>query len=312
MEPGSKPIVVVGSLNIDLVVHAGRIPAAGETLTGEDFQVHPGGKGGNQAVAVARLGYPVQMIGRVGNDDFGRRLLGQLSEAGVDARCVASTETSTGVAMIVVTPEGENSIVVSPGANASLRPADLDANLEEIRSAGIVLAQLEIPVETVLHLARLCAREGVPLVLDPAPAAELPEELTRAVAWFTPNETEAAFYRDVCWTGDESPAEIVQRLAGRGLRNIVLKMGNRGVYVATADGKSVALSSFAVEAVDTTGAGDCFNGAFATGLMLGKDVLESARFASAAAALSVARPGAQPSMPSRPEVDEFLRGQGRN
>jgi ribokinase len=301
----AKPVVVVGSLNIDLVARAARIPAPGETLLGADFATHPGGKGANQAVAVARLGYPVKMIGRVGEDGFGAQLRGHLTRSGVDIAAVRTSPGASGVAVIVVADTGENSIVVVPGANALLTPQDLDESIEIFRSAAVVLTQLETPLETIIHLADLCRREGVPLILDPAPAQALPEALLSKVTWFTPNETEAAFF-----TGNADNAEPVATANGlmeMGLTNIVLKLGSRGAYVATADGQRHRIPSFPVVAVDTTAAGDCFNGAFATGLALGLAPAESAQFATAAAAISVTRFGAQPSMPDRAEVQQLLK-----
>ncbi len=299
-----KPIVVVGSLNIDLVAHCVRIPVPGETILGKDFATHPGGKGGNQAVAVARLGYPVSMIGRVGDDDFGAQLRDHLTQAGVDMTSVKTSRGSSGIAVIAVADTGENSIVVVPGANALLTPQDLDKNSDLLRSASVVLTQLETPLETVLHLAELCLREGVPLILDPAPAQPLPEELLTKVTWLTPNETEAAFYAQHL-EGDD-PAATASDLVRRGVSNLVLKLGSRGAYLATSDGHRHHIASFPMNAVDTTAAGDCFNGAFATGLSLGMLPLESARFAAAAAAISVTRVGAQPSMPSRAEVQHLI------
>lgn len=306
MEGARKPIVVVGSINMDLVANTPRIPAAGETILGQDFQTHHGGKGANQAVAVGRLGYPVSMIGRVGDDAFGTELRAGLESACVDTTGVATSPGASGVAVIVVAESGENSIVVIPGANAHVKPADLDANIETIRSAGMVLAQLEIPLETVLHLARICARENVPLVLDPAPAATLPPELLEHVTWFTPNETEAAFFiGDPSNSTKESP-EIAKSLRSKGIRGVVLKLGARGAYLASPDGAMASIQPFHVRAVDTTAAGDCFNGAFAVGLLMGKDPAESARFAAAAAATSVTRVGAQSSMPTLNEVLDKL------
>jgi len=303
-----KPIIVVGSINIDLVANTERIPGAGETVTGQDFQIHHGGKGANQAVAAARLGYPVQMIGRVGDDAFGSQLRTGLETAGVDTASVATTPGSSGVAVIVVSGSGENSIVVIPGANAHVTPADLDANIEILRSAGLVLTQLEIPLETVLHLASICAREGVPLILDPAPARELPQDLFRHVAWFTPNETEAAFFagNTAGTTSARDQAPIAKILLEKGVQGVILKLGSQGAYIASADGLAQSIQSFPVHAVDTTAAGDCFNGTFAVGLLLGKSPVESARFASAASAISVTRPGAQPSMPEMAEVGQLL------
>ncbi len=306
MEDARKPIVVVGSINMDLVANTPRIPLAGETLLGQDFQTHHGGKGANQAVAVGRLGYPVSMIGRVGDDAFGTELRAGLENAGVGTAGVATSAGASGVAVIVVAESGENSIVVIPGANAHVTPADLDASIETIRSAGMILAQLEIPLETVLHLAAICARENVSLMLDPAPAAKLPAELLKNVTWFTPNETEAAFFiGDPSDSTKESP-EIAKSLMSKGIRGVVLKLGARGAYLASPDGVMASIQPFPVRAVDTTAAGDCFNGAFAVGLLMGKDPAESARFAAAAAAISVTRVGAQSSMPALNEVLDKL------
>lgn len=308
---GQKPIVVVGSINTDLVAIARRIPAIGETVIGTDFQIHPGGKGANQAVAVARLGYPVRLIGRLGNDSFGTQLRAHLMSAGVDLAGVATSEGTSGVAVIVVSHQGENSIVVTPGANAQVTPLDLEANIEIIRNAGIVLAQLEIPLETVEHLSVICTREGVQLILDPAPAKALPLEMFKAIAWFTPNQTEAEFFagNHANGTGKLPPAEMAALILSKGPAGVVLKMGGEGVYCASASGEKEFVPAFPVRAVDTTAAGDAFNGAFATGLMLGKSALQSAQFATAVAGISVTRAGAQPSMPDMAEVQQFLEAE---
>ena len=304
---GQKPIVVVGSINTDLVSVAERIPVVGETVLGSSFQIHPGGKGANQAVAVARLGYPVRMIGRLGADSFGRDARAHLENAGVDTGLVGSSEGPSGVATICVSSKGENCIVVTPGANSLVTPADLDAHAEVIRHAGAVLAQLEIPIETVDYLAALCSRAQVPLILDPAPAADLPKSVFKNLAWLTPNQTEANHYAWGCGGVAEGDADsIVQRLLQLGIQGLVLKMGAQGAMVAGNDGAISTISAFEVEAVDTTAAGDAFNGGFAVGLMKGLSPIESARFASAVAAISVTRPGAQPSMPTLNEVEQFI------
>ncbi len=303
-----KPIVVVGSINTDLVAVAGRIPAVGETVIGTDFQIHPGGKGANQAVAVARLGYPVQLIGRLGDDPFGAQLKTYLNTAGVDIEGVATSTGTSGVAVIILSSEGENSIVVTPGANAKVTPEDIAKNLEVIRRAGIVLTQLEIPLETVEYLAMACAREEVPLILDPAPARDLPAELFKRITWFTPNQIEAAFFigADASSTNGADPAAMAKAILGKGCNAALLKLGSRGAYVASGSGPGTFVPAFEVKAVDTTAAGDAFNGGFATGLMLGKSPVESATFAAAVAGISVTRHGAQPSMPAMPEVEAFL------
>jgi ribokinase len=249
----------------------------------------------------------VQLIGRLGNDVFGDQLRSHLGSAGVDTTAVASSNTTSGVAVIVVSQKGENSIVVTPGANAEVTPEDLDRHIHIIRGAGIVLAQLEIPVETIEYLAVLCEREGVQLILDPAPAMELPADTLKRVAWFTPNESEAAFYLEGrAGIKPAAPQEIANELLSRGIRGVVLKMGESGIFLAREREGGKRISAFSVQAVDTTAAGDAFNGGFATGLMLGKSPEDSAVFAAAVAGISVTRQGAQPSMPSRSEVDAFL------
>lgn len=303
-----KPIVVVGSINTDLVAVTKRMPTTGETVIASDFQTHSGGKGANQAVAVARLGYPVQLIGRLGNDAFGGELRAQLQTAGVDIGGVSTSDGVSGVAVIVVSESGDNSILVAPGANAKVTPEDLDANISILRGAGMVLTQLEIPLETVEHLARICARENVPLILDPAPAMELPPEIFKQITWITPNQTEATFYQ-----GNEDsksnplpPIEIAEMFLSKGCRGVVLKMGANGSYLSSQDGLNKLVPAFPAKAVDTTAAGDAFNAGFATALMLGKSSLDSAHFAAAVAAISVTRKGAQPSMPSMEEVEKFM------
>jgi ribokinase len=205
---------------------------------------------------------------------------------------------------------GENCIVVTPGANATLSPEDLEDHVEQIRSAGLVLAQLEIPIPTVQRLAEICSRYSVPFILDPAPAQSLPDELLALVTWFTPNETEAGFFVNgsIQKENDSADATAMMHVLMRtGVANVLLKMGERGVHIGTAEGVLQAQAAFSVSAVDTTAAGDAFNGAFAVALMSGKSPIESARFASAAAAISVTRKGAQPSMPTLEEVQSLLQ-----
>ncbi len=304
-----KPIVVVGSINTDLVAVTERIPAVGETVIGSDFQIHPGGKGANQAVAVARLGYPVRLIGRLGNDTFGVRLKIDLEKAGVETSGVSKSDGASGVAVIVVTERGDNSIVVAAGANSKVTPEDLDTNIAILRSAGMVLAQLEIPLETIEYLARICAKENVPLILDPAPTRHLPPGIFKDIAWFTPNQTEAAFYlgEGPAESYPTAPAEMAKRFLSNGSRGVALKMGEQGTYLAPQDGIGNFVPAFCVNAIDTTAAGDAFNAGFATALMLGKPPLDSAVFAAAVAGISVTRTGAQPSMPSMVEVEDFMK-----
>ena len=303
-----KPIVVVGSINIDLVARAERIPLVGETVHSSDFQMHSGGKGANQAVAVARLGYPVRMIGSVGSDSFGEELRAQLVRSGVDASGVRISKGPSGVAVIAVAPNGDNAIVVTPGANALVTPKVIDENVDAIREAGVVLTQLEIPIETVEYLGTVCERLNVPLILDPSPARALPADLLGRVSWITPNETEIDCCTPETKNGKNSAdrSEMIDALLEQ-CRGVVLKMGSRGAIVATKDGGQHHVNAFRVNAVDTTAAGDAFNGAFAVGLMLGKSPVESAEFAAAAGAVSVTRAGAQPSMPTMEEVNGMLK-----
>lgn len=303
-----KPILVAGSINIDLVVGVERLPRLGETLTGTGLENHPGGKGANQAAAIGRLGWPVQMIGRIGSDVFGEQLRGHISGAGVDISAVMRSEGASGLAMIAVTPEGENSIIVTPGANAAVSEKDVEDHIKLIRNASCVLTQLEIPLDTVARLAAICARERVPLILDPAPAQFMPPEMLRQVAWITPNDTEAQRIAesDGSLRSERDLCALAEYLMGLGPKNVLLKLGDRGAYLATEDGVRALIPAYAVQAVDTTAAGDAFNGAFAVALAGGARPMEAAQFASAAAAISVTRRGALPSMPTHAEVDSFL------
>lgn len=304
-----RPIVVVGSINVDLVVGVERFPGVGETLAGTHFATHPGGKGANQAAAVGRLGYPVQILGRIGSDGFGEQVRQSLIEAGIDTAPMAIAEGASGTAIITVTSGGENNIIIIPGANARLSPADLDANVALIRQAALVLTQLEIPLATVEHLAALCERENVPLILDPAPAQHLGRQTLARVSWITPNDTEAGQM-----AGSTEPPqaeaefrELAEQLMELGPRNVLLKLGDRGAFMATADGERLFLPAYSVNSVDTTAAGDAFNGAFAVALARGARAADAARFATAAAAISVTRHGALPSMPTQSEVESFLK-----
>jgi len=299
-----KPIVIAGSATMDLVTRTPQIPSIGQTLIGTAFETTPGGKGANQAVAAARLGYPVKMVAMVGDDVYGPAIRDNLARSGVGTDAISTVPGSSGLAPMFVADSGENSIVVVPGANGKLTPDAVDRHAGLIRSAGIVLCQLEVPMETVSHILALCAAAQVPVMLDPAPAAPLPDTVWSQVAWFTPNETEADFYLD----DGSSTEDTAAHLLGKGLRAVVLKRGAEGAFIATADGKSGWVKPFHVDAIDTVAAGDCFNGAFAVGLLEGKDPWAAARFANAAAAICVTRKGAQASMPSRADVEAYLTG----
>ena len=304
----AKRIVVVGSINLDLVAATQRIPIAGETVAGLSFRTFPGGKGANQAVAAARLGGSVSILGKLGADVFGAQLREGLEESKVNTDGIEIVSGSSGVALITTDVKGANAITVVPGANGHLSPADLDAHIGIIRGAGILLTQLEIPLETVEYLAAIAIRERIPLMLDPAPARPLPASLLKCVDWLTPNETEACFL--LGWAPGELANDALEEAANTlldlGSRNVILKLGERGCYVALLDGTRQLLPAYGVHAIDTTAAGDAFNGAFAVALLNGQDRISSASWALAVAAISVTRPGAQPSMPTHIEVARFL------
>lgn len=303
----TKQIVVVGSINLDLVAGADRIPVPGETITGNSFNTFYGGKGANQAVAIGKLGHPVAMVGCVGDDAFGPQLKNALAQAGVNTDHVATVAGSSGVALIVTGAKGENSIVVVPGANVKLTPQQLELNKRVLMGAGIILAQLEIPLETVEYLAEFVGANAIPFLLDPAPARELPASLLKKVTWITPNETETqTLLRSETSLEGNAAREAADAFLSLGVKNAILKLGPKGCLVAETGRKKEFVPAFKVNAVDTTAAGDAFNGAFAVGLMRGLSPHESAVLASAVAAISVTRPGAQPSMPYEKEVQAFL------
>lgn len=304
-------IAVVGSLNADLVVRVDRRPLPGETVLGSDLHVWPGGKGANQAVAAARMGASVAMVGMVGTDSFGDLLLNSLRQQKVDVTYVLRSEGSSGTAQIVLDGSGQNSIVVSPGANGRLTPDALKAAGAVLLDCDLVLAQLEIPDPAVAWLAEFCAARGKALLLNPAPARRLDPGLWQRVAVLVPNESETEFLTGIRVDSLQAAGAAARRLHGNGVRQVIITMGERGV-LWSASGRQAAVPAFRVKAVDTTAAGDCFIGALAA-LSAGGEVTRAAlRGASAAAAISVTRPGAQPSMPERCEVERFLREEGEN
>ena len=307
-----KPaLVVVGSLNMDFVVLTEHLPAPGETILGRDFQMLPGGKGANQACAAGKIGganVQVRMIGRVGYDVFGDHLKASLASAGVDVSAVHATKSAaTGVALIEVDSSGQNSIVVASGANLALAAADVEAMRAVLRGARFVLFQLESPLDTVAAALALARAEGARTVLDPAPARPLSADLLAAVDILTPNETEAQILLGLppgrVDAGD-APS-MGRRLRERGPAAVVVKLGDRGCCYVGPEGELFS-PAFAVTAVDATAAGDTFNAALAVALAENEPIPAALRFANAAAALSVTRVGAQPSVPSRAEVDQFL------
>ena len=300
-------LVVIGSLNMDLVVRAPHLPQPGETILGHDFMTAPGGKGANQTVAAAKLGATVHMVGRIGGDDFGRALRANLCAAGADDTYVSTEEAAaTGIAIIEVEDSGQNTIVVAPGANAHVTRADVDAARSIIAASQAVIAQLEIPLNTV-HYALAVAREAKALtILNPAPAQPLSTELLSLVDLLIPNETEATQLTGIDITDEASVEQAAQQLHERGARAVVVTLGERGALVLDEQGVR-HISSFQVKAIDTTAAGDAFVGALATAYAARRDLDAALHEASAAGALAATRFGAQPSMPTRAELDEFLQ-----
>lgn len=307
-ETPGKRIVVVGSSNTDLVVRCPRAPAAGETVLGSGFFIAAGGKGANQAVAAARLGAEVWFVARVGDDLFGRQAIAGLTAEGVHCDFVAVDPTyPSGVALIVLEEQGQNRIVVALGANEHLTPADVDKARTVLASAGVLLVQLETPLETVLHAVDMAARAGVPVILNPAPGRPLPAELLPMVSIITPNESEAELLTGVGLSDGAHVREAAVRLHGTGVKNVIITLGAKGAFFF--DGSDgVLVPGFPVKAVDTTAAGDAFNGALAVGLVQGLALPDAVRYANAAAALAVQTLGAQPSLPRAAEVEAFLAG----
>ena len=300
-------ICVVGSLNMDLVIKAPRLPAPGETVTGGAFATFHGGKGANQAVAAARLGARVSMVGCVGDDLFGRQLLDGLREEGIDTRAVrVDRGAPSGVALITVDPAGHNTIVVAPGANRRLTVADVDAAGETIGAADVLLTQLEVPMEAVLQAARLARARGRQVVLDPAPATPLPGELYKNVSLLNPNEGEAQWLTGITVDDEAGVHAAAEVLLARGCGAVVIKLGEKGAFIASGTTRGM-VEGVRVQAVDTTAAGDAFAAALAVALAEERDTVAAARFANVVGALSVTRMGAQPSLPSRDEVAALVR-----
>jgi ribokinase len=297
-------IVVVGSSNTDMVVRADHLPVHGETVLGEKFIMTAGGKGANQAVVAARLGADVTFVARLGRDMFGDKAsIGFRAEGIHTDYIVRDDEELSGVALIVVDHQAENIITVAPGSNGRLSPADVFAAEAAIQQADGVLLQLEIPLEAVRAAIELAQRHHVKVLLNPAPARTLPIDLLHLIDVLTPNESEAA---NLAGCSTYSAAEVLLRLQASGPSHVVVTLGSHGCDVMV-DGRVQHIPSFPVEAVDTTGAGDCFNGALAVALARGLKLIEAIQYASAAAALAVTRFGAQASMPTDEEVQRFLQ-----
>jgi ribokinase len=304
-----KSIVVIGSSNIDLVAKSHKIPVVGETLTGSDFFMTPGGKGANQAVAAAKLGAEVIFVARLGKDLFAEKSLENFRSVNISTKHVVQLEgVPSGVAIIAIDDNGKNIIIVVPGANGKLMPADVEKAEADIAAAGVVVCQLEVPIETVEKAAALAVKNKVPFILDPAPARPLSDKLLSMVDVIKPNETEAQTITGIKVTDVESAAKAADWLLAKGVKNVIITLGEKGALLANKGGKET-ISSLRVKAVDSTAAGDAFTGALAYGLANGKLLKDAAQYANVVAAISVQRLGAQASMPTKAEVDTFLKMQ---
>jgi ribokinase len=303
-----KPnIVVLGSSNTDMVIRVDRIPRPGETVLGGEFLTAAGGKGANQAVSAARAGGKVTFIARVGRDIFGDKAIAGFRQDRINTEFITRDPVKpSGVALIFVAKDGENSIAVAGGANGRLLSPQLKKVRSSLNTAGTVLMQLETPLTTVYEAARVAAKAGAKVILNPAPARPLPTSLLKLVSVLTPNETEAEVLSGVRVSNEVSAARAARKLLAMGARAVVITLGSRGAYVET-KGLKQFVSGFKVKAVDCTAAGDVFNGALAVAISEGKSLFEAVRFANAAAAISVTRVGAQPSAPKRVEIERWLR-----
>jgi ribokinase len=300
-------IIVVGSSNTDMIIQLARIPRPGETVLGGQFSTAAGGKGANQAVAAARAGGQVTFVARVGQDMFGDRALAGFVQDGIDVQFVGrDLDLPSGVAFIFVAEDGENCIAVAGGANANLAETDVRAAHAAIAEAELLVMQLETPLETVEAAADIAAQNGTRVILNPAPAQPLPDSLLSQVSILTPNETEAELLTGIAVSDAATAEQSALRLLERGVETVVITLGSRGAYVASGEQRQL-VSAFSVTPVDTVAAGDVFNGALAVALGEGQSLSKAVRFANAAAAISVTRPGAQPSAPARHEIQKLLR-----
>ncbi len=302
----NKKIVVIGSSNTDMIVKVPHIPAPGETILGGDFTTAAGGKGANQAVAAARTGGEVVFVTCLGEDDFGKHALTGYQKEKIDTSLVKITkEKPSGIAMINVAGNGENSISVAPGANSMLQPEDLRNALPKINNPGMIIAQLEIPLETVIEAGKMAKELGIPFILNPAPARELPEELLGYATILTPNESEAELLTGMPVNSMAEIEAAAENLKSKGVTQVIITLGKQGAYVDM-EGFQGVVPGFTVKAMDTTAAGDVFNGALGVALLENQNISDAIRFAHAAAAISVTKLGAQPSVPAKQDVQEFL------
>ncbi|WP_312745121.1 ribokinase [Cedecea neteri] len=302
-------LVVLGSINADHILNLEHFPTPGETVTGQGYQVAFGGKGANQAVAAGRSGADIAFIACVGDDDTGSRVCKQLASDNIDTSPISTIkDEATGVALIFVNGAGENVIGIHAGANAALTPELVEAQQHKIADASALLMQLESPLESVLAAAKIAHQHHTKVILNPAPACELSDELLSLLDMITPNETEAEKLTGVRVENDADAAKAAEVLHGKGIETVIITLGSRGVWLSE-KGHGKRVPGFKVKAVDTIAAGDTFNGALVTALLEEKPMEDAVLFAHAAAAIAVTRKGAQPSVPWRKEIDEFLQQQ---
>jgi ribokinase len=300
-------IVIIGSSNTDMIIKMSRIPKPGETILGGDFSIAPGGKGANQAVGAARAGGNVTFIARVGDDMFGKQSVEGFESDGINTEnIITDSAAPSGVALIFVDDAGENSIAVASGANANLLPSDIESSRDAIASAGIVLMQLEIPLESVRAAVEIAAEGGAKVILNPAPAQPLDDDILRNLSIITPNETEAEMLTGIKVEDEQGAEKAADMLLSKGIDTVIITLGSRGVYVAGPDFRGM-VPAFSVTAEDTTAAGDVFNGVLAVALAEKMPMVEALRFSNAAAALSVTKLGAQTSAPYRADIETFLK-----
>ncbi|MBS7302131.1 MAG: ribokinase [Bacteroidales bacterium] len=290
-------VVVIGSSNTDMTIKGDRLPKPGETVLGGEFRMGPGGKGANQAVAARRLGADVSFICKVGRDIFGDNAISGYQKEGIDCSRILRSDKASGTALILVDGNAENCIAVAPGANADLTPEDVDSVADVIRSADYLILQLEIPVESVLRAAKIAHEAGVYVILNPAPACHLPEELFGYISLITPNQTESALLSGV----EDNLDAAVERLMQLGVKDVVVTLGSKGSLVIS-EGAKTLVPSLKVKAVDTTAAGDTFCGALCVALSEGCSLVDAAGFATKASALTVQKMGAQDSIPFRSDI----------
>lgn len=304
----TKPIVVIGSSNMDLVAKAHKIPVVGETLTGSDFFMLPGGKGANQAVAAAKLGANVIFVAKLGKDVYAQASLENFKSVNINTKHIEQLENvPSGIAIIAIDDNGKNIIIVVPGANGKLTPADVDKAQNDIANAAAVVCQLEIPLETVEYAAKTAKKNNVPFILDPAPARALSDELLSMVDIIKPNEIEAETLTGIKVADETTAAEAADCLLAKGVKTVIITLGENGFMLADKNNKEL-VSRLEVKAVDSTAAGDAFTGSLAYGIANGKSIKQAAEYANAVAALSVTKLGAQSSMPSKEQTDAFIAG----